>query len=336
MKIQPDSIRDILTESGCSFKKNSRSFILTCPRCRKREKLYIRQYDGRFVCWYCKEIDNFQGKPEYALVELSSLSLQEIQKRIYGDVSNLPEDDIIIFRPEDFLEDDEVTLFSEPILGAIKFTPDIFPLTNEYCKPGLEYLASRGVSLELATRYGVMYSPAEKRVIFPVSYNNQLFGWQGRYIGAEEFFDDETNEIVKIPKALTSLGLKKDKALMFRENLKGKEHCVICEGPFDGIKADLCGGNVVTMGKAVSKDQLGIIRNHGVKKVYLALDPDAAAEIRRIFEYFKDLELYDMRPRDGRDLGKMTTQEVKQLFDKAERIDNTKMIVYVKDHYEAL
>lgn len=334
--INKDEIKYILQEAGVAFKSNSRSFIMSCPRCKKKEKLYIRQADGRFVCWYCKEIDNFQGRPEYALSELSSIPIQEIRTRLYGEDVDAPMDDYINFRPQDFLDDEDVTLSSEDVLASINFTPDILPLNSLHCKEGRDYLLGRGVSLELAEKYGVRYSPAKRRVIFPVSYGKELYGWQGRTISEQkEYWDDEFEQFVTINKALTSLGLKKDKALMFRDNLVGSPHCVLCEGPFDGIKADLCGGNVVTMGKAVSNAQLAIIRNHGVKKVYLALDPDAAAEMRRILEYFKDLELYDMRPPKGYDLGKLTTVQVKDLFDKAIRIDNTRIIVYVKDHYEA-
>lgn len=325
----------MLQENGVGFKTNSRSFIMSCPRCRKKEKLYIRVADGRFVCWYCKEIDNFQGKPEFALFELTNLSMSEIRKRLYGEDIDLPNEDQIIFRPLDFLDDEEETLYSEDILANIPFTPDILPLDNENCGPGRDYLTLRGVGLDLAKKYGVRYSPSKRRIVFPVIYKSEVYGWQGRTISDNlEFWDDEFENFVKIPKALTSLGLKKDKALMFRDNLIGSPHCVLCEGPFDGIKADLCGGNVVTMGKAVSNAQLNIIRNHGVKKLYLALDPDAAAEMRRILEYFKDIELYDMRPPRGTDLGVLSYQEVKQLFDNATKIDNTRIIVYVKDHYE--
>ena len=324
-------------ESGCSFKQNSKSWILSCPRCRKKEKLYIRKTDGRFCCWYCKEIDNFQGRAEYALAELSSFNIFEIKERLYGDKVFESPDDQIVFKPEDFLDDLEEELFREPVLADIFYTPDILPIESPYCKQGLDYLQSRGVDLNLANKYKLMYSPSKRRVIFPVYYENKLFGWQGRYIGQEEFFDDETGEFVKNVKVLTSTGLKKDQTLMFRDNLKNQQHCILCEGPFDGIKADLCGGNVVTMGKAVSKTQLQIIKNSGIKRLYLALDPDAAADVRRIVELCdKDLDLFDMRPTDGRDLGDMSLQEVKRLFDGATKIDSSKIIVYIKNYYEAI
>lgn len=333
--VNKDEIKSILQEFGCSFKTNSRSFILTCPRCNKAKKLYIRQTDGVFCCWVCRQVDGFQGGPEKVLRELTNLSKNEICRRIYGEELYSSNDSYIHFRPEDFIDDeDELELFREPILAPIKYTPDILPITHDFCKDGVNYLNSRGISLELACKYELAYSPAQRRVIFPVKSKNELYGWQGRYVGAESFYDEETDSVIEINKAMTSLGLKKDKTLMFKDNLYKSGHCVLCEGPIDAIKADLCGGNVATMGKSVSKTQLDIVRNSGASKVYLALDPDAASEIRRIKDYFKDIDVYDMRPANT-DLGDMTLQEVKNLFDSSEKINNNKIIVYIKNFYEA-
>lgn len=336
--VRKDEIKQILLEAGCSFKPGSRSFILSCPRCKKREKLYIRKTDGRFICFYCKEIDNFQGAAEFVLQELTSLRLNEIRQRLYGDeYEDLSSNDHIIFNPKDFLDDEDEEIASETILANIKFTPDILPIDSKYCELGREYLLGRGITLETALKYGIRFAPAQRRVVFPVMYENCLFGWQGRTISEQkEFWDDEFDKFVTINKSLTSKGLRKDQTLMFRDNLKNSKHCVLAEGPVDAIKADLCGGNVASMGKAVSFAQFNLIKNHGIKRIYLALDPDAAAEMRRILDLFKtsEIEIYDMRPKDGRDLGQMTFEEVKKLFDNAQKVDPSKIIVYIKNHYE--
>ena len=331
--INKEEIKSMLLEFGCSFKANSRSFILTCPKCRKKDKLYIRQSDGRYVCWVCKESENYQGRPEFVLADLTSLSIAEIRARLYGEEERNFTDNVIVFNPIDFLDEDE-QLYSEYVLAKTVFTPDIFDIDNENCLPGLNYLEGRGVTLELAKKYGLKYSPTERRVIFPVQYKGELLGWQGRTISNQkEYWDDEFERFVTINKALTSKGFKKDKTVMFRDNLIGARHCVLCEGPIDAIKADLCEGNVATMGKAVSFDQLNLIKSHGIKKLYLALDPDAASEIRRILEFFKEIEMYDMRPKSFKDLGEMTREQVRELFDTAQKLDNTQAIVYVKNHY---
>jgi len=43
-----------------------------------------------------------------------------------------------------------------------------------------------------------------------------------------------------------------------------------------------------------------------------------------------------MRAPKGFDLGKMTCQAVKDLFDNAPQIDNTNILVYIKNHYEKI
>jgi len=320
----------IMEEAGVKFKTGTRSFIMTCPKCRKRDKLYIRRGDGRFVCFYCKEIDNFQGRPEYALAELTNLSFSEIRSRLYGEqVSEVPGVFIDLhLTDKDFL-DDEIVLSTEVILPEVSFTADIISLNSEYSKPAVDYLLGRGVPFDIAQKYDLRYSPSTRRVIFPVYDQKRLLGWQGRYIGGESYVDEETQKLVTIPKALTSLGLKKDQALMFRNNLIGSDHCVLTEGPIDGIKADLCGGNVATMGKAVSRTQIDIIKNSGVRKVYIALDADATREVAKLVEQFRDLEIFDMRVKEG-DLGAMTFEEVHKLFKACERFSNNKIFLYIK------
>lgn len=323
----------MLQEAGCSFKTNSRSFILSCPRCQKKDKLYIRRSDGRFCCWVCKETDGFEGKPEFALFELTSLSVAEIKSRLYEQSEGGPDTSFIVFNPADFLDEDE-ELYSEWVLANTYFTPDILPITNQHCRAGLDYLNKRGITLETAVKYGIHYSPQKRRVIFPAQYKGLLYGWQGRTIADRlEFWDEEENRLVTIPKSLTSSGFKKEKSLMFRDNLINSQHCVLCEGPVDAIKADLIGGNVCTMGKAVSFDQMNIVKSHRIKKLYLALDPDAASETRRIAEFFKDIPVYDMRPHGNKDLGEMTPEQVKELFMNAELLSANKIIVYIKNHF---
>ena len=331
----PEAIEKLLVENGCSFKKNAHSFVISsCPRCSKSNKLYIFSSGTcRFKCFYCATLSGFEGKPEYALSEILNIPVNEVKDLIY-EADSLPNnpDGFINFNPA--VEETDEELYSEYVLASIPYTPDIYPITSKQCLPGLKYLEGRGINTQLAVKYGIMYSPMARRVIFPVKYQGALHGWQARTISSnEEYFDDETGKNVKIIKALTSSGLKKDKTLMFRDNLINIKHCVLTEGPVDAIKADLCGGAVATMGKAVSKSQLEMIRSHGIRKVYLGLDPDAAAETRQILKYFSDLEVYDMRPKQAKDLGEMSLLEVKALFDRADRLDSSRIIVFLKNHY---
>lgn len=326
----PSVLSDLIAEAGVGKpKQNSKSFILTCPRCQKKDKLYVRKKDGRFVCWVCAEKDNFQGAAEFALAEITGRSLAEIRSRLYGTES-AGADLYLKLDFKDFVDSEDEILI--PYLQPVEEHPDFRDLESEWGQPGVQYLESRGIPLEVALRYGVKYWPARSRVIFPVISDGKLLGWQGRTIKPETDFDEEAQQVVKIPKALTYEGLTKSQVLMFADRLKGSYHAILCEGPIDGIKADLCGGNVVTMGKAVSTAQLNLLRYSGIRKLYLGLDPDASIEAQKIVRkmYDDEIEIYDMRPPPEYDLGKMSFGDVYQLYKSAPKVTPAYLFLYLE------
>lgn len=330
-------IRALLQEGGVSFKQNSKSFIATCPRCNKKDKLYIRRNDGRFVCWYCREIDGFQGQPEYALTEMCGLSLKEVRKQLYGDESTRPAKVFLDLNMRDFEDDDGDFIDLEPILKPIAWPLDFFDLDHEASKAGVEYLERRGIPKSIAKEYGIRYYPAKQRVIFPVQHRGQLYGWQERRIAGDKPYWDQLRQKQVTPlKVLTSPDLQRDRTLMFMDRLDGAEHCVLTEGPVDALKAHLCGGNVATMGKAVAKPQLDLIRNSGIHKLYLGLDPDAWLEINRIRKLMSDVVLYDLRPpAPYKDLGEMPMEAVRALFESAPELHPAHVVIFLKDHFGA-
>src|SRR6266851_2219852 len=299
----PEALKALLDEDGVPYKQNAKSFILNCPRCRKREKLFFRKSDGRFVCWYCREIDNFQGRPEFGLVEVLRLPFIEIKVRLYGPgVVNAGE--FLDVKVRDFFSDkDEVPedTFDPP---TMVYPPDFLPIDNKFSAPGADYLRGRGIDLETAKFYDLHFWPPRRRIIFPVKLQGRVIGWQ-------------------------------DRCLMFGDRLNNSPHCILTEGPIDALKAHLCGGNVATMGKAVSAPQINLIRNSGIQKLYLALDPDAYRETKRLTSEFGDLELYDMRPpAPYKDLGEMTLEAVHELFLTAPKTSNSqeKLVHGLKSH----
>lgn len=328
----PAVLSDLISEVVGRPKQNSKSFILTCPRCSKKDKLYIRKKDGRFVCWVCAERDGFQGAPEFALTELTGKTIAELRSILYG-METTHGDLHLQIELTDFLDsDDEILL---PYQQPVDPHPDFRDLDSQYGAPGAAYLESRGVPIHIAKEYGVVYWPARSRVVFPVVSNGVLLGWQSRTIKPTEEFDEETQQIIKIPKALTYEGLDKAKVLMFADRLKNSPHAVLAEGPIDGIKAHLVGGNVVSMGKVVSQAQLNLLRCSGIRKLYLALDPDASVEAEKIVRkmYGDDIEIYDMRPKPGLDLGAMTFEEVYELYRSAPRVTPANLFLFLESQW---
>lgn len=324
----PSVLQDLLSEAGVGKKQNSKSYILTCPRCGKKDKLYIRKSDGRFACWVCKDRDGFQGRPEFALAELTSRSLSELKQILYGG-EELVGQCFLDVQLTDFFEDSESVPTSIKDLVEVVAHPDFRAIDSQWSTEGRKYLESRGISLELALEYKIQYWPAKSRVVFPVYSRGRLLGWQSRTIKPNEFIDED-GDLIKFPKALTYEGLEKDKALMFVDRIVG-EHAVLCEGPMDALKAHLCGGNVASLGKAVSQTQLNLLINSGISKLYVALDPDASPEVSNIVKRLAgQIAIYDMRAPSGTDLGAMNLEEVKVLFDRAPEVNAANLFIYLR------
>lgn len=330
--LDKDVLRKYIEDSGVSYKKNGRSYIFDCPRCGKRDKLHMEQAGprtGRFVCWVCKETDNFQGRPEYALAELLNIPARVIQAHLYGEAKHVAG---VYLDPQirDFFGDEDLVDADADQVPTMYWPDHYWPIDHPvYGRSGAEYLVSRGIPLDVATRYGLRYSPTGGRVAFPVTIEGRLVGIQQRAVGDTKVWSEEHDRQFEVPKILSSKGIPREHVVMFSDRLRGYEHVVLCEGPVDAIKADLCGGNVATMGKAVSQQQMAFLRYNGVRKVYLALDPDAAEETSRLVRAFGDLEVYLMHPPSGyKDLGEMSMEEVYQLFAAAPRINPGRLIVW--------
>jgi hypothetical protein len=321
-------LKNLLETSPLSFKENEGSFIFDCPRCSKKDKLWIRKKDGRFVCFYCAEIDNFKGRPEYALKELLGIPLDVIKNKLYGEAWHQDGTGCLNINLRDFdeeLEDDV------PILKEIAWPHDAYPICEPSSARGALYLESRGLPKNIAGEYGIRYWATQRRVLFPVIQHGVLVGHQARAVYPTEWVDKVTGALKSAPKIVTSEGLERDKALMFHDRLVDSKHAVLCEGPMDAIKAHLCGGNVAAMGKIVSRGQLQALRRMGIEKVYLALDPDAADEASRIAKELGDLELYIMQPPAGfKDLGEMSFEAVREVFDTAPKVTSNRLFVFLR------
>lgn len=331
------ALRELIESSGVRFKNGKISWIFTCPRCLKKEKLWIRKSDGRFVCWVCKERTNFYGQPEFALRELFELTLADLRHRLYGDGQQAVAELALNLR--DWFGEDEPLPDDLPIvpLPAMLWGPDQYPIDHAFSVNGAAYLTGRGISVELALQYGVRYCPPRRRVVFPVEVAGRLLGWQERTIDPHEWIDEETGETVRVPKATTVTGLRKEQTLMFLDRLTGADHCVLTEGPIDAIKAHLCGGNVAALGKGVSAAQIALIRNAGIRRLYLALDPDAAKTTERLVrEHCDDLELYQIVPPPGyEDLGAAPLDGVLEAFRRARRVAPGNVFLFLRNPVRA-
>jgi hypothetical protein len=115
------------------------------------------------------------------------------------------------------------------------------------------------------------YRMAHDRIIFPITMNGVLKGWQARYIGTADW--------KKIPKYWGLPGMKKGHFLYNFDHAKDKNFVVVVEGPTD---AHVVGDHAVSLlGKSMSHTQLELIlQTWPGKPVLLILDPEAEQESR--------------------------------------------------------
>jgi hypothetical protein len=326
-----DRLREFIEDQGLSFKKNSRSFIFDCPRCRGKEKLYMEQRNGRFKCMKCATGERFQGRPEFALAALATVPLRDVRNFLYG-VSFTGVAVEIDLEIADFFGEDDIIDVDAVDIPTMAYPLEYWPIDHKHAQRGAEYLAGRGIGMEMAKKYHLRFSPQERRVIFPVELGTRLVGWQKRLVVPDAVWSPEEEKTFTAAKMLSSKDVPTAHVVMFANRLVGYEHAVICEGPIDAIKADSCGGNVATMGKSIgagqiktirdperlTREQISVLSTSGIKRVYLALDPDAARETSRLVREFSDLETYVMMPPRGRkDFGECSYQETYECFKNA-------------------
>lgn len=318
----PEKLKKLLVEYNINFHENRNSFILTCPYCHKRDRLYIRRVDGATICFHCQREGDFKGVAEIILAEILPISKEEIREKI-----KLP-----------LLSDEDIN-FSENVSDCLKvakeiqnptiFSPTIINHNNKLFDKARNYLNNRGLTEQEIIKYDLRYDTATSRVVFPVyNTNNELLGWQGRYI-----YD---HEIDKVPKAKNSPNFKKHLCL-FAENLLDSklDYIIITEGPIDAIKCSNLINAVATFGKIVSDVQVQKILRFKPKKIYLGLDRDAYIETMDLLyrlnyteEQYKP-EFFLLEPPENRqDLGECSFREVEEQFNKAHSISYSDFLFY--------
>jgi hypothetical protein len=335
------ALERLIENSGLSFRKRPSSYVFDCPRCGGEDKLYIRRNppDGKFVCWVCGEEERdgrrFKGRPEWALTILLAKPVREIQDLLYGGHREYEDGERLTVElklPPQYAEYDTVPVDEFQDLKERCWDPDMVGLGSPAFLPGAMYLAKRGIGPSLIQKYDLRYHPPTSRVIIPVKVDGRLLGWQGRYIYEDKILKDDGTEIDLI-KVISTKGLSGGQVVMFQDNLKGAEHGVLAEGPFDAMKLDMCGGNVAAMGKGVKQGQLKVLLRSGIKRLYMALDRDAAVETTRIVYELSGsgIETYLMVPPEHRgDFGDCTPEETLQQFKAAEPITPSRLLVYLK------
>lgn len=300
--LNKEKLEELLKTGGVSFKETSTSFLLDCPKCNKKEKIAMHKFEGYWCCYRCKD-DGFKGKPESLLSILLGKSKEEIRSAIYPNYKKFKEKIFLDLKIIDPWSDE----ISEPISTDLDFldtdwNPLFVDQSSSLFEPGRQYLKEkRGLTDEHIQVYNIKYNPNKRAVVFPVMHEGRVYGWQERGI------DSDLKHTMK--------GMPRERTLMFLDRLTGADHCILTEGPVDALKAHRLGGNVAAMGKDVSDRQLELIKAR-VRRIYIALDPDAAPVINKLCKKLHgEMEVFIMFPPKGRkDFGECSEEEVNEAF----------------------
>lgn len=311
-RFDPDRFRALLEEGGGAgpVRRSKTTWLFACPMCGTHAcKMYAAT--GFFTCFFCRHVNGMHGPADLYLAKALGIPQREAHVRLYG-ASGTP---LRLRLPAPVFtvpEEDE-----QELPPARPWDYHHYPIDHAFAERGAEYLAGRGISVEIAKQYGIRYSPPERRVYFPITWRGEQIGWQGRLVIPDWWIDPETGKKRYGIKAMTDLPPGwRDRLLMFQDRLVPGGHAVLGEGPVGTIKAHLCGGNVASMGKVVSQAQIQILKDEGIKTLYLALDDDAPAETMRVVRQvagWMDTRRIAVLP-DRDDTGEMSFEEVYEAF----------------------
>lgn len=300
--------------------ETARSYVFDCPICGGAKKLYIQKSNGNSVCFKGKS--NKCPKPgsnaAYALSIVSGLPYNSVKREVFEFIEQLKDEIHVDF-------DDHKMQLNELPLPPVSLPLDVCLMNDPNAIDGFRYLEGRGIPKDLQYKYNLMFSPGMRRVIFPVIMNNIICGWQGRAIDKV----DHNFRMYNIP------GGWKSRSLMFYPNIMNKDFAILAEGPVSALKFAKIGNFVASMGKEISKSQMKLLQDSGIKKLYLALDRDAIDKIMRIryilhSESKSMIECYIVNtPKHREDFGDCTFDECEAAFESAELITGDELFVYI-------
>ena len=185
---------------------------------------------------------------------------------------------------------EEVIDLTEANLAAYKFPP-------------LDALKGRGITIDAAVKYELLYDPRKDCWIIPIrDANGKLLGWQEKGLRGRYFSN-------------YPVGVKKSKSLFGYKQYSGKTMIVV-ESPLDVARLESVGisGGVATYGTSVSKDQLNMIK--GAERIIFAMDNDDAGKassldlLERSVDMWFECWFFDYSGTDCKDVGGMSKAEI--------------------------
>lgn len=288
--------------------KGGEEYVMECPHCFKK-KLSICAEGEKKGVWHCYRCDasgslfDFMGliediDPKAAFKKVVKNQDFNSGKKLDVYIKGLEERPATIPTPD-------------PIEMPANFSP---LLTVKESNIGRIYAAKRGITEADMRDFDIRYDYVDKRIVFPIYFNGQLVGWQGRDASGRSDTDKKHPKALTGPSSRDGKGFKKSWVFYGWDRVKQASFVTIVEGPIDAIKGKEVNA-IAILGKKVSDVQFKILI--GLKRartVFIALDPDAKQEkmelAQKLRPFFKEVRIVDLPA--GKDFGNSTKRAIKE------------------------
>jgi hypothetical protein len=187
-------------------------------------------------------------------------------------------------------------------------------MLSAFTVPPEEALQARGLTLEAAQQYRLLWDRHQKNWIIPIRDSNtgKLLGWQEKGYDRRYF----RNYPVGVQKSHSVFGYEQ----------YGSGDMIVVESPLDVVRLSSLGitGGVAVYGALVSTNQFELIR--GADRIIFAMDNDEAGKSStfKLFNLCKQMEkeawFFNYGDSDVKDIGGMSLDEVRYGLDKAKHI----------------
>jgi len=254
---------------------------------------------NKWHCWAC----NASGKKVRSLLRRMGASREVVDKL-----------DKLIVRTD--LNEADYKVFDGLLPAEYVFLPEA-KSSDILAKHARVYLKRRGITSEDIVKYQIGYcddGPYAERIIIP-SYDCN--GKMNFFVGRS--FDETTWLKYKYPQV--------SRDIVFNEmNINWDAPIVLCEGVFDmfSIKRNA----IPLLGKSITQNLMKKLINSKVKKLYIALDPDAIKMALKHCETFitygKQVYLVDLK--GYKDPGEMGFENFTNNIHTAEKLSLTKIM----------
>ena len=248
---------DLLAEYGLDPEEASggNEIVVRCSQCEDtKPRMFVNATTGLWLCFHCEE----RGNAYSLLIDVLEIEYFQAMRKL----------DKIVAKKNGRVHIPGATPAVTPT--GITMPDGIYPLTtidSEIQRVFWDYLHSRGVSDAQIIAYKMGWCITglfSWRVIIPVYSKGVLHTIVARSVGTVE------------PKTRHPAGATPGHALFNIDHING-EQVVMVEGVFDALCIQQVNKNVVaTLGTNLSAHQRGLLRDAGVKMVYLMWDGDAA------------------------------------------------------------